>query len=472
MTTQGIIILALEIIYFLVVLSVVFKVITENRNPLKTMSWILLLVFLPLAGLVIYYFFGQDVRKLRIISKKKYKLLKSRSTTQPAIIPDDASNKWPEYIALATMLNHKHEAALLQGSLVDIFTDGKSKFDALIADLQGAKHHIHLQYYIFNDDQIGHTVRQLLVDKAQEGVKVRVLYDDVANWKVKNKFYKTMEDAGVELASFLKVTIPVFNSKVNYRNHRKVVVVDGRIGYIGGMNIADRYLENSWRDTHLRIDGRGVLGLQSAFLIDWYSSGKELVSGAEYFPPLAIRSDNLMQIVTGGPISPWRTLLHATIQIITNAKHYVYIQTPYFLPEDSLVQALQLTALGGVDVRLMVPEKPDTRFVGTAARSYYDEIMRAGIKVYALKDSFLHAKTIVSDDTISVVGSANMDFRSFEHNFEINAYIYDTKLAKSLRQIFFEDQRNCTQIILKEWRKRPLWKKVQESFLRLFSPLL
>lgn len=470
MSTWTTITIILEIIYSVVVLSIIVKILLQNRNPLKTTSWILLLILVPLLGICIYYVFGQDARNIRIISNKKYKLLKKRASTQPAIIPDD-SNTRTEYHTLAQLLNNRHEAPILQGSLVSIFTDGKEKFDSLIEDLNTAKHHIHLQYYIFEDDEIGYRIQKLLIAKAKEGIKIRVLYDDVANWKVKKKFYREMEEAGIELTAFLKVRFPLLTSKVNYRNHRKVVVIDGRIGYLGGMNIADRYLKKSWRDTHLRVDGRGVLGMQSAFLIDWHSSGKELITGPEYFPPLSVKSDNLMQVVTGGPISQWRILLQATIQIIANAKHYVYIQTPYFLPEDSLVQALQLAALSGTDVRLMVPEKADSRFVGPASHSYYQEMLISGVKIYALKGAFLHSKMIISDDTLTVVGSANMDFRSFEHNFEINAYLYDSTLAKESKEIFFRDQEKCKQINLKRWTKRPLWRKMQESILRLFSPL-
>jgi cardiolipin synthase len=369
------------------------------------------------------------------------------------------------------LLNHRKEAVVLQGSQVEIFIDGQSKFDALIRDIQAAYHHIHIQYYIFEDDTIGRKIQSLLIQKAKQGVKIRILYDDVANWKVKNAFFEQMEAAGIETTPFLKVRFPLLTSKVNYRNHRKIVVIDGKTGYIGGMNIADRYLSPAWRDTHLRVAGRGALGMQSAFLIDWYSSGKELITESAYFPQLPVFTGNLMQIVTGSPISPQRTLLQASIHIITRANKYVYIQTPYFLPEDSLVQALQLASMSGVDVRLMVPDKSDSRFVGIAARSYYEDMMRTGIKIYALKDAFLHAKVIVCDDFISVAGSANMDFRSFEHNFEINAYLYDKNLAIQMKDIFLNDQSRCMQILLKDWKKRPVMKKLWESILRLFSPL-
>jgi cardiolipin synthase len=434
------------------------------------MSWILLLLLLPPVGVFIYYIFGQDARQIRIISNKKYRMLKKRSSRQPTILPQD-SLYYPEYTSLIYLLNRKKEAALLQGSHIEIFTDGTSKFEALMRDMENARHHIHLQYYIFSDDRIGKTIQSLLIKKAKQGVKVRVLYDDVANWTVKKSFYKEMEAAGIEVTAFLKVYFPFLTGKVNYRNHRKVVVIDGKIGYIGGMNIADRYLKPNWRDTHLRVEGRGVLGMQSAFLIDWHSSGKDLVKNEAYFPELSMKTNNLMQIVTGSPISPQRTILQATIQIITRANKYVYIQTPYFLPEESLIQSLQLAALSGIDVRLMVPAKSDTFLIGRAAESYYEETLKSGIKIYFLEDAFLHAKVIVCDDFLTVVGSVNMDFRSFEHNFEINAYLYDATLADKMKNIFLSDQTKCRQITLREWKKRPALKKLWESTLRLFSPL-
>ncbi|GHU92256.1 cardiolipin synthase [Bacteroidia bacterium] len=470
METQVIVRSIIQIIYFITALGIVFVIISENRNPLKTISWALLLLLFPVGGIIIYYFFGQDARKLRIISRKSYRKLKKRSY-ETLVLPSD-TEAYMEYRTLVKLLNKNNDSALLQGSEIEIFTNGKEKFDALIRDLESAMHHIHLQYYIFEDDGIGDRIKEILIRKVKEGVHVRVLYDDVANWKVKNRFYDEMQNQGVEVTPYLKVYFPIFTSKVNYRNHRKIVVIDGRIGYIGGMNIADRYLESGWRDTHLRVTGRGVLGMQSAFLIDWYSSGKDFLTEKVYFPEMPVVTNNVMQIVTGDPMGEWKTLLQATTNIIVRAKHYVYIQTPYFLPTEGLFQSLQSAALSGIDVRLMVPEHSDTRFVGTAAHSYFEEMMNAGVKIYRMQLDFLHSKVMISDDFITVVGSANMDFRSFEHNFEVNAYIYDADFAKKMKRIFWDDMQQCIQISLKDWKNRSRIKKFQESLLRMFAPLL
>jgi len=447
-------------------------VISENRNPIKTMSWAVLLLFVPIVGIIIYFFFGQDTRRLRIISKKRFRMLQKQSF-KPLAVHNSRKNILPrEYAPLVKLLNKNNDSALMQGSKIDFFSNGKEKFETLIKDMENASHHIHLQYYIFENDEIGRKIKSILMKKSLEGVEVRVLYDDVANWTTRNRFYDEMKNAGVEITAYLQVRFPLFTSKVNYRNHRKIVVIDGKIGYIGGMNVADRYLKDSWKDMHLRITGKGVLALQSAFLVDWVSSGKSLSNEKSYFPEAPVITENILQIVTGGPIDPWHTLLQAMLQILSNAKKYVYIQTPYFLPTESLLQILQSTALSGIDVRLMVPHKPDVRFVNSAACSYFADIMRAGVKIYLYKPAFLHTKMMVVDSFLTVIGSANMDFRSFEHNFEINAYLYDKIIARKMKRLFLDDQENCEQLTLAEWEKRPRIEKFKESITRMFSPLL
>ncbi len=462
-------------LYLITAIGIVFVVISENRNPLKTTSWVLLLLFVPVLGIIIYYFFGQDNRKQRMISRKMYKKIKKRPSG--AVFFEEKNQVIPGYRPLVNLLNKNNDASLLDGNEITIYTTGKEKLDALYKDIEQARFHVHIQYYIFMDDEIGTKFKKLLMKKVSEGVAVRVLYDEMGNWKVKNAFYEEMVRAGIEVSSYLKVRFPVLTSRVNYRNHRKIAVIDGKVGYIGGMNIADRYEKGPvwggvWRDTHIRIEGRGVYGLQSAFLIDWHVASQKMINLPEYFPEMPHYPANLMQIVQGGPIGQWKNLLQATIRIIANANRYVYIQTPYFLPTEAICQALQIAALGGVDVRLMLPEHCDTKVTHLATFSYVDEMLQSGVRVYFYKEGFLHAKLLLADDYITVVGSANMDFRSFEHNFEVNAYIYNEETAQKMKKIFFHDQLSCRRITLKEWRKRPRFEKFKESFMRLFSPLL
>jgi cardiolipin synthase len=463
------------ILYCITILGLIVVVVTENRNPLKTIAWVVVLIMLPGAGLVFYFFFGQDNRKQRIISRRTYKRIMKRP--QEGRKPSQDVCTVPErYNPLVSLLGHNNQCPLLYGSHIDIYTNGEDKFNALFEALESATHHIHFQYYIFLDDETGRKVRDLLIAKARAGVKVRVLYDDVGCWNVRKGFFKEMKQAGIEVYAFLKVAFPVFTSKVNYRNHRKIVVVDGRVGFMGGMNVADRYIKGTswgdWRDTHFRFTGKGVHGLQSAFLIDWYVAGKELLNDKVYYPSATLFGDNIMQVLTSGPVGQWRTLLQAIIFMIANAKQYIYIQTPYFLPTEGLNQALQTAALGGVDVRLMLPKRSDTRAANMASHSFIDDMVKAGAKVYFYEGGFLHSKLVVTDDALTCVGSANMDFRSFEHNFEITAFVYQNDFALQMKRIFMHDMQSCEKLIPAQWLKRPLRLRIVESFMRLFSPLL
>ncbi len=465
----------ITLLYSITVLGLVLVVILENRNPLKTLSWVVVLLLAPGIGLIFYFFFGQDNRKQRIISRRTYKRI--MKGPQRKKLPLEANIHVPaDYEPLADLLYQTNQSTVLYGTDIRIYTSGKDKFKDLLKDIKRAKHHIHIQYYIINDDEIGNKVKEALIAKARSGVEVRLLYDDVGSWTVKKEFFLEMQDAGISLYPFLRVAFPIFTSKVNYRNHRKIVVIDGEIGYMGGMNIADRYVKGlswgTWRDTHFRLEGKGVHGLQSAFLIDWYVVSKQIISGKPYYPIVDVQSDTLMQIATSGPTGPWRTLLQATIFLIANAKKYIYIQTPYFLPTEGLNQALQIAALGGVDVRLMIPKRSDTRSTNMASRSFLDEMVKAGVKVYFYKPGFLHSKLLVVDDMVTAIGSANMDFRSFEHNFEVNAYVYHETFAVDMKKMFLQDMKCCEQATASRWLRRPLKDRVIESFMRLFSPLL
>jgi cardiolipin synthase len=462
-------------LYSVTVLGVALVVIAENRNPLKSIAWILVLILTPGVGLLAYFLFGQDSRKQRIISRRTYRRILRGISMLPFSLP--RNTKGSKH-GLVKLLQKTASIPLLEASDIRIFSSGHDKFDAFLADIAQAEHHIHLEYYVFEDDHIGQLVQEALIGKAKEGVSVRVLYDGVGSWSADRRFFRDMKRAGIGVHAFLHVTFPLFYSKVNYRNHRKIAVIDGRIGYIGGMNIADRYRTGLpwgiWRDTHLRLTGDAVHGLQSAFAVDWYVASKEQLSDIIVEAPGCDRAKagNVVQIATGGPTGHWRILLQATIQLITSARRYVYIQTPYFLPTESLNQALQIAALSGVDVRLMLPERSDTMSAHLAGRSYLDDLIRAGVKIYLYEKGFLHAKAIVVDDTVSCIGSANMDFRSFEHNFEINAYIYGEEFALRMRKLFEDDMRSCRHPSPQEWLRRPRKDRIAESFFRLFSPLM
>ncbi|GHU67324.1 cardiolipin synthase [Bacteroidia bacterium] len=459
-------------VYLLLIIGTVLVVLTRNQNPVKTIAWLTVLIFVPMVGLICYYFFGKDTRKQRLVNRKYYDKIKNLYFKE--LLAEEQDNVWPEYEPLVCLLKSNNRSPVLPGSKVEIITSGERMFEAMIEDMEKAQDHIHIEFFIFKDDETGRLVKTILMKKALQGVKVRFIYDNVANWQVSRHFYHEMTEAGVQIACLMETRYPlVQSSKINYRNHRKVVVMDGKIGYMGGMNVSNDYSSNPyWQDCHLRIEGLGVHGLQSSFMIDWYSSGKQWSDTKKYFPPMPVYTHNLMQIVTGGPYSEYSNLLQATIRIVLGAKKYLYMQTPYFLPTQSLFEALQIASLSGVDVRLMVSQKSDSSYVDPASHSYFEDLLKAGMRIYANQNQFIHAKTIVADDYISVVGSCNLDFRSLETNFEINCYMYDPELAKQNRKIFFDDLKHCKEITYKQWIKRNHWKRLLESVMRLFAPLM
>lgn len=463
-----------NVLYFSVILTTIFVVILDNRNPVKTMAWILVLFFLPLVGLIFYFFFGRSTRKEHLISNKGYSRLNKRPMAeyQAQVAFRDLESK----NLLMSFFLRINKALPFDGNQVDVYTNGYSMLQALMHEISLAKHHIHLQFYIFEDDSLGRLLRDLLIDKARAGVKVRLLYDDVGCWKVNPLFYDQMLCEGIEVQSFLKVRFPRFASKMNYRNHRKIAIIDGKVGFIGGMNIAERYLRGLswgiWRDTHVRIKGKAVYGLQTSFLTDWYFVDRMLFTSAEYFPKMEWQGNVLAQIVTSDPVGGWHDMMQGLVKALCCAKRYFYIETPYLLPTEEVIMGLQTAALAGVDVRIMLPKRADTFIIHKGSLSYLDELMRAGVKVYLYRKGFLHSKLWVSDDEWASVGSTNMDFRSFEHNFEANAFFYDKDMALHLKEIFLTDQKKCLLLSRKLWSKRSWSNKILESIVRLLAPLL
>ncbi len=466
------------VVYSLTILGIAAVIISDNRNPLKTLPWILVLLFAPGVGLFVYFFFGQDLSKRKIISRRTRK----RITTQLREESHEGLPVLPErHRPLVRLLSRTAHAVPLYGSRLTPYVDGKSKMEALLADIAAARHHIHLQYYIFSDDATGTRLRDALVAKARQGVRIRILYDDVGCARVRKSFFDSMRTEGIEVRSFLHVQFPRFTSKVNYRNHRKIVVVDGRVGFIGGMNVADRYLlgidrgagrREPWRDTHFRVEGPGVAGLQASFLSDWSATTKQHLEDPALFPPVERLSDGILQLLPSGPFGKWRSLLFADSYAISRASKRIWIETPYYLPSETLNAALQEAALAGVDVRLMLPERSDSRIVDLASHSYLSDMVQAGVKIAFYLPGFLHSKLLIIDDDLVVIGSANMDFRSFEHNFEVNAFVYDPDFNARMAGIFEHDTTSCRLLDPASWFGRPRIRRFAESFVRIFSPLL
>lgn len=465
-------------VYQVIVILTIIHVVLDNRQPAKTMAWALVIWFVPVVGIVFYLFFGVNTRKERLISQRSLDMLSKRSMLE---FVEQRDLRLPEeYKPIIDLFVSENFSLPFKGSEVKIHTDGYSFFHALLKEIASAKDHIHLDMYIFEDDALGNMVRDALVAKAREGVEVRLIYDDVGCWNVSNRFFERMREEGIEVAPFLPVRFPSFTSKVNYRNHRKMIVIDGRTGFIGGMNIALRYVKGTksqpWRDTMLQITGSGVYSLQRAFLVDWYFVDRNLISNRKYYPHPSEESshnESLLQIVTSGPDTPYPEIMQGYVRMILAAKKYIYIETPYFLPTDPVLFALKTAAAGGVDVRILVPLRSDTKFVEWAGRSYLREMVKAGVSVSYYKTGFLHSKMIVCDDAICSCGSTNVDFRSFENNFESNAFIYDSKVAIAMRDMFLEDTSQSLLFTDMPQRVKPnILKRLVESLVRLMSPLM
>lgn len=465
------------LVYVIVVVSTVTLVLLENRQPAKTIAWTVVLVMLPVVGLVIFYFFGQNVRKERYISRRQYNVLTRRMLADSVRFP--ASDCPPKYEPLVRLFEKTNKAMPTSGNGITVYNTGREWLQALLREIHAAKDHIHIETYIIEDDAVGRLVRDALADSASRGVEVRLLYDDVGCWRVPNRFFESIAASGVKVGAFLPVRFPSLTHKVNYRNHRKICVFDGRRGFIGGMNIALRYVStrlSPWRDMQLRIEGAAVAGLQRQFLGDWYFVTNNFVSDRRYFPaPQRVEhatDDCILQIVQSSPVSRYPEIMYGITWAISHARKYLYIQTPYFMPTEPVMQALQTAAMSGVDVKLMIPEKPDSFWLHYGNDSYLTAVLQAGIKVYAYLPGFLHSKCTIADDDWCSVGSSNMDFRSFENNFETNAFIYGRTAAVAAREGFERDLQDCREIKLSQWRRRPYSHRLMEAYTRILSPLL
>ncbi len=463
-------------LYTLIVIIVMLKVLMDNREPSKTMAWMLVLWALPMVGIVLYFFFGQNTRKERLISQRSLDQLTKRSMLEFA---EQRNLHIPEeHRTLMQLFKNQSMALPFKDNEIEVYTNGYEFFPSLLREIGKAKDHVHVEMFIFDDDALGNLIADTLIDKAQQGVEVRVIYDDVACWKVRNSFWERLRDGGVEVHAFMPVKFPAFTSKVNYRNHRKLIVIDGKAGFIGGMNIATRYVKGvgrPWRDTHILVRGGAVYGIQRAFLVDWYFVDRTLIAGKRYYPAIspALSNNCLAQVVTSGPITEWPDMMQGFVRVLLTARQYVYIETPYFLPSEPVLFAIRTAALAGVDIRLMLPQRTDSRLLDQASKSYVREILQAGAKIYFYDDGFNHSKFLVCDDSISTVGSSNIDFRSLEHNFESNIFFYDKGMALRMKKIYLEDEMHCVLVDeAGQLEKHGFFQLLWESILRMFSPLM
>ena len=458
-----------------VILGTILVIITENRNPVKTLAWCVVLVFMPLIGFILYILFGMDNRHRRLIKKEEYDRLKGMTEIMQK---DDIVSEIPDrHKPLVTMLSKANGAYPLSGNNVEIMTNFTTMSDRLIRDIESARYHINILFFKFEDDQVGNKIADALIRKSKEGVQVRLIYDEAGNMMVPRRFYRRLRKHGIQVRGFIRIFLPILSRDYNSRNHRKVVVIDGKVGYMGGMNIAQRYAVGLkwgiWRDTHIRITGPAVSELQTSFLTDWkFTKGDEPDLDSMY-PHNESCGNTLMQIVTGGSMDRWNIMMQAYMTAIASARHHAYLQSPYFIPPEPIMKTLQNAALSGVDVRVMIPYRGDKGVLPPwASRSYFKEALNAGIRIYLYRKGYMHAKTMTIDDSLVTIGSTNIDFRGFEQDFEINAFMYDESMARQQRDIFLEDLKDAELINPLEWDKRPFIDKAKESVARIFSPVL
>lgn len=471
-------IVVLWIAYIVMILFVIGVVISENRNPLKALGWIMALLLFPVGGVILYFIFGRSLKNVRMISRRNRKRLLRQEGSLP--LPKLEKAISPENRRRIRLAYNIGSANLYTGNDVLIFDSGRRHFESLFADLKKAREYINLQFYIIANDELGCELRDILIERAEAGVKVRVIYDYVGSFDAgRRDFFQRMKDHGVEVHAFFRLSIPSHVNRLNWRNHRKVVVIDGNVGYIGGMNVADRYFKGKggkkWRDTAARISGPGVAALQYHFAVDWKFMGQPLltdnVSGKVVSVPESLHNV-VVQILASGPNDRWGNMTLLFYKAISTAGRRVWIQTPYFLPSEGLLKALESASLAGVDVRIMLPKNSDSKVLTAASHSFLEECMLAGIKIYLYDSGMLHAKTLIVDEDYSTLGSANFDFRSFEHNFEENLMMYSREANRVMAECFEKDMEECTRLKLAEWNRRPKNRKAYESLCRLLSPIL
>lgn len=471
----------------LIILNITFGfalIFLERKDPAATWAWLMVLTLLPFFGFVLYLLFGQNLKKQKIFDNKTTddKMLYRKSLDQIKELEHCKDLDLCRYDSYYQESIHMHllssHSVYTENNHVNIITDGKEKFKQLIEDIDGAKDHIHILYYIIKNDDLSSRLMKALTKKAKEGVEVRALFDSLGGRRLSKNLIVDFQKAGGKFATFFPARIPVLTLRINYRNHRKIAIIDGKIGYVGGFNIGDEYLGLNkkfgyWRDNHLRIKGNAVQSMQMRFISDWnHSSLDKMNYEKRYYPTMDVKSDTGIQIVSSGPDSEEMHIKNGYLKMIMSARKSIYIQTPYFVPDQSFLECLKIAALSGVDVNIMIPNKPDHIFIYWASYSYIGDLLNSGVKAYTYEGGFLHAKTVIIDEEISSVGTANMDIRSFKLNFEINAFVYDKAVASSLTHFFKEDLKKCKEITKERYNSRTAIVKIKESIARLLSPIL
>lgn len=472
-------------IYVIFIILIALNIVFYTETPSKALGYLILVISFPIVGVLIYFSVGLNYRKKGLYLKKleidelEFPKLeqKVQVSSQEALLRNSESIGHFHHLANFS----KSKILISDNNRASILINGENKFPDVIESLKKAKHHIHIEYYIYENDEIGNQLAQVLMAKVKEGVEVRFIYDDYGGRDIRKNIVKKLIDSGVEAHPFYKINLIMLANRLNYRNHRKIIIVDGVVGYIGGINVSDKYINPNnnqlfWRDTHLKIIGASVINLQFTFLTDWnFCANQKISFTSDYFRFEDLHTpygNHLIQIISSGPDSKYPNIKYALIQAIVAAKSEVCITTPYFIPDRSFLDAIYIAALSGVEIKLLLPQKSDSFVVNTTTQSYFQDLLKSGVKIYTYTKGFVHAKTMVCDKKISIIGTANLDNRSFDLNFEINAVVYDENIAKELTGIFEDDLKYSKQINLEDWVRRPFYKKLLEKVFKLFSSLM
>lgn len=475
-----------EVVYIIFIIAVCLRIIYDTDSVTKTLSYLLLVIFLPLFGVFIYFSFGINYRKNKMYSKK---IIDDQKQEELILQRLDAYNSETfeelktrnDFLALSKLIFGVENSPVTRDNDVQLLINGEEKFPEVLYALKSAKHHIHIEYYIYEDDETGRSIENILIEKAKSGVEVRFIYDDFGSASIRKKLVKRLKQHGVKTFPFYKIKLLALANRLNYRNHRKIIVIDGITSFVGGINISNKYSnlypENQyyWRDTHLKITGSATAMLQHIFIGDWnYCSGEKLDVKSDYFPKHKTSNPNgkYVQIVSSGPDSDLPSIYYSIVQTILSAKEEVLLTSPYFIPGETIMDALIMASLSGVKVKLLVPGISDSFFVNAAAKSYYTDLLKAGVEIYLYNKGFVHAKTIVADRKLAMVGTANLDYRSFDLNFEVNAAVYDRQISHQLAENFEKDLLGSWKLNYEQWKKRPKHTQFIEKTLRLVSPLL
>ena len=470
-------------LYFGNIFFIVTIIFVERKKPVYSLFWITILTFTSYLGFLMYLMFGLSFRKRRVTKKFYQRNLFRRAAPERR----KGLQKLAPWKHLINYLEFAGKNRLTFSNDVMLFTQGTKLFPRIIEDILSAENFIHMEYFIFDYDTLGIKIAGALMKKAREGLEVKLIIDGVGSRKLPKHFINDMRKSGIEVETFFPLYLPAIHLRINYRTHRKIIIIDGKVAYMGGFNIGDAYIGDGplgyWRDSHIRFRGTIIQEMQKEFFSSWsFTKNQKIFRGKKkeithtelekYFPKVDIKGECPIQIVGSAPDYDFRLIRDGFLKIISSAKKYIYIHTPYFIPDDSTFDALKLAALSGVKVKIIIPDKPDHIMVYWASLSFVGELLNYGIDFYTYNNGFLHSKMIVSDDSIATVGSANFDHRSFYHNFEINAFFYGEDIIKKLKKSFIEDLKVSSKISKDRYEKRKIIVKIKESVSRLFSPIL